>query len=78
MENKPDYYRIIARDPNGSGLAWAEHIKGFKPLGDGRVLVTDWHDSVYFADMNDIITGIKVVHRAAGGNICKILMEGDK
>ena len=76
MDHKPEFYRIIACDPNGSGQAWAEHIKDFKSLGDGRVLVTDWRGGCYFADMNDIITDVRVIRKISSSNICKIMMEG--
>ena len=76
MAQNPEFYRIIARDPNGSGQAWAEHIKDFKPLGDGRVMVTDWRGSCYFADMNDIIADVRVIRKIASSNICKIMLEG--
>ena len=76
MDHNPEFYRIIARDPKGSGMAWAEHIKEFKPLGDGRVLVTDQRGSCYFAELNDIVVDVRVVHKAAGGSICKIMLEG--
>ena len=76
MDHNPEFYRIIARDPKGSGMAWAEHIKEFKPLGDGRVLVTDRRGGCYFADMNDIITDVRVIRKIASSNICKIIMEG--
>ena len=76
MDHNPEFYRIIARDPKGSGLAWAEHIKEFKPLGDGRVLVTDRRGGCYFADMNDIVADVRVVRNIASSNICKIMLEG--
>lgn len=76
MDHKPEYYRIIARDPNGSGMAWAEHIKDFKSLGNGSVLVTDLQNGCYFSQMNDIVADVRVIAKVAGGRICKIMLEG--
>ena len=50
----------------------------FQDRDNGRVLVTDFRNGCYFADMNDIITGVNVVRKVASSNICKIMMEGDK
>lgn len=68
-------FRIIARDPAGSGEAYAELIADYTDMGSGRVYIETLKGQHYFAGEDQIVIGAPII-RKLGGAICRIDLKG--
>lgn len=69
-------FRIIARDPSGSGEAYAELIADYTDMGSGRVYVEDLKGGHYFAGDDQIVIGAPIIRKVGNGAICRIDLKG--
>ena len=68
------YYRIMALSPDGRE-GYAELIRGYRLLPDGRAMVTALDSSCYFTEANKIIKDPVIIRSCAARWLFKIRLE---